>query len=154
MFCYHGRMISTNGKTHQRDISVSMVKANWFSLAIALPILILLALAYIGIWGIDQPLITLRSFFQRIYVGPLSFLLALSIFLVVYGAGVVAHEFIHGFTWKVAGRLPWRAMHFGFQVSTFTPYSHCLEPLPAWAYRLGTFMPGLLTGLIPALGVL
>jgi hypothetical protein len=71
------------------------------------------------------------------------------VFLPALAVGVVAHEAVHGLGWMVAGRVPFRAMRFGFR--SLTPFAHCTVPLPARAYRIGIAAPGVLVGLLPAL---
>ncbi len=62
--------------------------------------------------------------------------------------GIVVHELIHGISWVIAGRKSFSAIKFGFQWKTFTPYAHLKEPVEVNAYRIGTFMPGLILGLL------
>lgn len=62
--------------------------------------------------------------------------------------GIVFHELIHGISWVIAGRKPFSAIKFGFQWKTFTPYAHLKEPVEVNAYRIGTFMPGLILGIL------
>lgn len=69
----------------------------------------------------------------------------------LFVAGLLAHEFVHGLTWKLVGRVPWRHIQFGVQPRTFTPFAHVTTPLPARAYRWGTVMPLLAVGLLPFL---
>lgn len=61
------------------------------------------------------------------------------------------HELIHGITWKVAGRLSWQSIEFGFMWKAFAPYAHAKGEMTAGAYRLGTIMPGVSTGLLPVI---
>ncbi|MCL6503130.1 MAG: DUF3267 domain-containing protein [Pirellulales bacterium] len=71
--------------------------------------------------------------------------------VLLFIGGLLTHEFVHGLTWKLAGRVPWRHITFGFQPKTFTPYAHVTTSLPARAYRWGTVMPLLAIGLLPFL---
>ncbi len=140
-------MAESIGRYTRLDYSVSMAKANIYSIAVAGPMIILLIVAYCGLWGFEKTLTQFTSIF-----GSLGRLIIAEItFLGVLAAGVVAHELIHAGTWVLASKKSWSAVRFGFQLSTLTPYAHCLEPMPIEAYRLGTLMPGLLTGLLPAL---
>ncbi len=127
--------------TEQRtDLSVSMTAANVWSLLIALPLIILLAGLYLLRWGMQ--------FLGELFAGgPRNLLLLLVVFL----AGVVLHELLHAAGWMVFGRRLRSAIHFGFDKKTLSPYAHCKEPLPVNGYRLGTLMPGLLLGILPAL---
>jgi len=121
------------------DRSVSVAEANLKMLGIALPLILLLCLAYAGVWGLASLLNGLMAFAR-----PVSLLA--SLFL-----GVPSHELIHGLSWAVFGRRPLRDVKFGFQLRSLTPYAHLRVPLPARAYRLGALMPALLLGFVPYL---
>jgi hypothetical protein len=73
--------------------------------------------------------------------------------VLLFIVGLLTHEFVHGLTWKLVGRLPWRHIRFGFQLKTFTPFVHVTTPLGARAYRWGTVMALLAVGLLPFLSV-
>lgn len=64
--------------------------------------------------------------------------------------GVVLHELIHGVSWVLFGRKPFRSIRYGMQWKTLTPYAHCAEPMAARAYRRGAAMPAVVIGVIPA----
>lgn len=126
------------GSSGRRDLSVSMGKANLYSLVTSLPLTVLLAAIYAAVWGLDA------------LFSPLSgsgFLVALGVLI----AGTFAHEAIHGLSWALFGRKPLGSISFGFQLKTLTPYAHCKEPMRARAYRVGAAMPGVLLGLAPSL---
>lgn len=140
-------MIESSQTYTRRDISISMLAANGYSLLTTGPILILVGLLYGARWGFAQPFAQIIDLFKA----PGRLLKADLLFLVIFTVGVLVHELIHGVSWMLAGRKHWSNIQFGFQASTLTPYAHIRQPLPAAAYRLGTLMPGLLTGLLPAL---
>jgi hypothetical protein len=121
------------------DLSISMAKANIYSLLFALPLAGLISYLFITRWGGTR-----FSEGLNIYFGNLA------LFFLTFILGIVVHELIHGFTWMVAGKKSIHTIKFGFQVSTLTPYAHCKEPLSVNAYRLGALMPGLLLGFVPA----
>jgi hypothetical protein len=116
-----------------------MDKANTQSLFFALPIVGLLVLSYILRWGSAQFWLGFNALFENFLV-----------FIAIFFLGVIVHEFIHGFSWMLFGQKPFSAIKFGFQVKTITPYAHCREPLEVNPYRIGTAMPGILLGLLPA----
>ncbi len=122
------------------DLSVSMTAANALSLLIALPLILVLAGLYLLRWG-GQLQIALSPRGSR----------NLLLFLVVFVAGLAVHELLHAVSWMVFGRRPRSAIHFGIDKKTLSPYAHCKEPLAANSYRLGTFIPGLLMGILPSL---
>lgn len=135
-------MSEDSGAGERRDLSVSMAKANLYTLVISLPPTMLLATVYLGAWGIGA----FDGVFGWMYSGLPNFLAVLAVFVL----GVVAHEGIHGLSWAYFAGKPLRSIEFGFQARTLTPYAHCKEPMEARAYRLGAAMPGLLLGLLPA----
>jgi hypothetical protein len=141
----------TNKGYARLDYSTSMLKANLFSLIFPAPVVLVFGVLYGGIWGFQQPLNeidNLMNDFSQVLQGYL-------IFLGILTVGVVVHELIHGLTWQWAAKKPRSAIKYGFQLKTLTPYAHCREPMPVNAYRLGVLMPGLLTGVLPAmLGIL
>ena len=122
------------------DLSISMEKANLYSLVFALPLAALLVALYVLRWEVGGAISGFNSLFG-----------AFLTFLIVFFAGIVLHELIHGLTWMLFGRKPLRAIRFGFQLKTLTPYAHCTEPMGVNAYRIGTVMPGILLGLFPTL---
>lgn len=82
---------------------------------------------------------------------PTQALLQIGLLLVCLVVGIVLHELIHALTWKLAAGLSWSTIKFGIDPKTFSPYAHCMVPMPAGPYRLGAAMPGLVTGVFPAL---
>ena len=122
------------------DLSVSLTAANVWSMLIALPLIIILAGLYLLRWGAVLQV-------EKFAVGPGVLLLFLAVFI----TGVVLHELLHAASWMVFGRQPRSAIQFGIDKKTLSPYAHCKQPLAANNYRLGTFMPGLLLGILPAL---
>lgn len=117
---------------NKRDLSVSMARANIIVLFIAIPTVILQIASFSYLHGSEKMNNTGN------------FLLLFSLVI----AGVVVHELIHGITWAVFGRKPFSAIKFGFQLKTLTPYAHLKEPVEVNAYRIGTFMPGFILGIL------
>jgi hypothetical protein len=73
---------------------------------------------------------------------PVAFFLLIVVF-------TLAHEGFHVFGWKYWGSLPWRDFEFGFKWEALAPYAHAKKPMRVDAYRLGTVLPLLMTGLLP-----
>ena len=71
------------------------------------------------------------------------------LWLVYTFALLVLHELTHAVAWKLASGLPWKALTFGVQWKTLTPYCHSKEPMPVLAYRIGACMPLIVTGIVP-----
>ncbi|MFN3490721.1 MAG: DUF3267 domain-containing protein [Anaerolineales bacterium] len=125
--------------TNKKDFSISMNRAVIYSLIISIPLAFLFGWLYSLRWGFNEFMRGFDAFFANLFL-----------FLFTFILGVILHEFIHGFTWMLAGKKPFSAIKFGFQLKTFTPYAHCKEPLNVNAYRIGAFMPGLLMGIAPS----
>jgi hypothetical protein len=120
-----------------QDRSISMAKANLYAFLVAVPLVALLAAAFALLRGKE----TLGEGAERFFT--------FSIFLPVFAVGIVVHELIHGIAWMAAARLPFSEIRFSFDRKTFTPFAHAKRPMPARAYRIGLFLPCLLTGLLP-----
>jgi hypothetical protein len=134
-------------KVYERqDCSVSMEKANGYALLMLAPIIGGVGALYVAVWGLQKPVNEFLALLGR----PARLLLDNLLLIGVFVVGTVLHELIHALTWQVAGRKSWSAIKFGFQWRTLMPYTHLREPLPVWAYRLGTWMPGFVTGVVPA----
>lgn len=129
---------------NKQDLSIPMARAGGLSLLISLPVASAFVVVFILRWG---PAPVKDGFNALLGSGLLTF-------LAVAAVGVVAHELIHGLTWALFGRKPWRAMTFGVQWKTLTPYAHCREPMPINAYRIGALMPGILLGFLPAVAAI
>ena len=121
-----------------RKISFEPKAATRWGILVAIASLIVGLIPYWMLWG-ENPF--------RLALETTGYLGLIGIFV----AGIVIHELIHGLTWKLAGRLNWDAIEFGFMWQAFAPYAHAKGAMTAGAYRLGTIMPGLLTGLLPVL---
>ncbi len=121
------------------DRTASVAAANAYALAFVLPALVGLVGGYGLAWG-----------WGALGAGFNALLDPLWKFGLVFVAGVVAHEALHGAGWRLAGA-PAGTVSFGFQLKTLTPYAHCSAAMPARAYRIGAAAPGVVLGLAPAL---
>lgn len=117
---------------NKRDLSISMARANVIVFFIAIPVAVLQYALFVMMHGGGKT------------EGTWGFLW---LFLAVV-VGIVIHELIHGVTWMIAGRKPASAIKFGFQWKSFTPYAHLKESVEVNAYRIGTFMPGFILGIL------
>ncbi len=122
------------------DFSISIQKANIYSMGLAIPIVALELGVYLLGWGFDK----FKAGWNSVSAGVVYFIVA-------FIAGVILHELIHGFAWAYFGKQPLRAIQFGIQWKTCTPYAHCTEALEVHAYRIGACLPGVLLGVVPAL---
>ncbi len=119
----------------KRDLSISMAQANLIVLFLSIPVVIAQFALFILLHGTAglQPTGNLAALAAAVLVG------------------VAIHELIHGLSWVFFGNKSWRAVRFGFQWKTLTPYAHLTEPVEINAYRWGGFLPGFLLGIVPYL---
>lgn len=73
--------------------------------------------------------------------------------MAIYGflllLGILVHELIHMFAWAIFAKKPLSVFKLGFQWKSLTPYAHCKELMDIHPYRIGSFAPGLLLGILP-----
>jgi hypothetical protein len=117
----------------KKDISIPMNEAASKSLLIAIPVAILQAVPFFLIHGLPAASINAN---MTIYG-----------FLLLFG--ILAHELIHMFAWALFAKKPLNVFKLGFQWKSLTPYAHCKEPMDIRPYRIGSFAPGLLLGILP-----
>ena len=117
----------------KRDISIPLSETAGRSLLIAIPVATIQVVTFFLIHG--YPEIPANST------------------IVVYGFlllfGILIHELIHMLTWAIFAKKTLRAFKLGFQWKSLTPYAHCKEPMDIRPYRIGSFSPGLLLGILP-----
>jgi hypothetical protein len=120
------------------DLSISLASANLYTLAISIPLVVVLIALYVAFSPKAGP------------VGLPSNLEGL-LFVIALVLGMVLHEIIHAVGWAYFGQLPLRRIRIGFHRRTLTPYAHAVDPMPARSYRLGAALPALVLGAIPFL---
>lgn len=139
----------------RKEFTVSIRKIYILSLIILLFIVVIFLLPYMLIWG--------ESFFTsfRYYVSDRKYqwdsaffyllvlrdLFRISLFIII---GAALHEMLHAVLWIFFTKKGFKSIKFGITKSDFSPYIHCTEPLPVWVYRIGTVLPGLVLGIMPA----
>lgn len=116
------------------SLTVGIVKANLFVLLLAIPVVAVSVLLFVWM----NPAENLRP-------SPLESV----IFIVLFVALVVLHEFIHGLTWSMFSEHHFKDIEFGFMKEYLTPYCTCLVPLSKGHYILGALMPCVVLGVIP-----
>ena len=69
--------------------------------------------------------------------------------IIVVACSAIIHELLHGFAWKIFGRVPWKSISFrpSWRVMGFV--AHVDVPLPASAYRASAALPALVLGGLP-----
>lgn len=112
-----------------------------YSLAFLIPVLLVFYLPYFLIWNQK---IDFNSFRQLIHEQRY-------LFFGILVLGIILHELIHGITWAVYCKNGFRSIRYGFSLKSFSPYCHCKEILKVRQYKTGTLMPGLITGILPAM---
>ena len=126
----------------KKDLSIPTNRATLLSLVFGLPLACLLMGVYLWRWGAALNITNARpELFLYFFIG----------FIVTLFAGSVIHELIHGLTWAFFGHMPLKAIKFGVQWQTLTPYAHCSQPMEVQAYRLGGSMPLIVLGILPSL---
>ena len=126
-----------------KEYTISIQKANLYSLIFVLPVLLFLGGPYLIRWGwrgIKESLLAIDS----------PVLLSLMFFISVI-IGIVIHELIHGIFWALRADKGWRSIKFGIKWKMLTPYTHCKVPLKVKDYSLGVVMPGLILGILPVI---
>lgn len=120
-----------------RDRSISLAKANLYTLAISVPLVAALA----GVYFALSPNADFSPQGLRAWEGV--------VYLMCLIAGILVHEAIHGLAWAYFGRQPLKRIRFGFHAASLAPYAHALDPLPARAYRIGAILPSIVLGVLP-----
>lgn len=117
----------------RKDLTISIVFANVMAIALGLPFIIGFVWWYFA-----------RNGFKGV-LSPGEYLVFVIALLVL----TVVHELIHGLTWGLAAPNRFKTIEFGFIKEALTPYCTCGEPLSRGTYILGSFMPGLVLGILP-----
>ena len=120
----------------EKDLTISVLRANVMAFVLGLPIIILLLILFI--YKNQSGLYTFS------FYGPV-------VFLVVFAVLVVVHELIHGLFWAIYAKHHLKSIEFGFIVSSLTPYCCCKEMLTKSQYIIGGIMPTVILGIIPAI---
>ena len=135
-------MVEPQQPLTKKDLSIPTTRAALLSIVFGLPLACILLVLYLLRWGAALNISNARpELFLYFFIG---FIAALII-------GSIVHELIHGLTWAFFGHQPLKAIKFGIQWQTLTPYAHCTEPMEVGAYRLGGSMPLVVLGILPAL---
>jgi hypothetical protein len=131
------------------ELTLTAAEANVQALVFMLPILVLYMVPYVLLWPEQISLEAIESF---VLAHGVQVLLYPFLMLLVFVAGAVVHELLHGLTWALFCQHGVKSIKYGVHWRYLTPYCHCQEMLPLRPYILGGIMPGLVMGLLPALG--
>lgn len=121
-------------------VNVSTLRANIVAFVLLVPIALMYLTPFVLVWGISP-----------IYDGFIVLKQHKLILLLVLILGIIIHEGLHGLTWALFAFGGLKAIHFGIKWMYLTPYCHCAEPLQRNQYLLGGIMPGIITGILPAI---
>lgn len=125
----------------EHDLTIGAFQANLMAVLLTLPVLPLSAWAYFVLHPTGG---------SSWNFGGLDSLLLLLLFLLLVGL----HEAIHGLTWAVFAKNHLRSIEFGVIWRALVPYCTCGDPLKRGQYILGTAMPTLLLGFLPAVAAI
>ena len=112
-------------------ITMSAFAANVISIVAALPLVILLVVAYFAFAGAVE-----------ISFDSSEFWLAYLLFIAL----IFAHEAIHGITWGLFAENGLKSISFGFIAEYLTPYCTCNQPLKKYQVLTGSLMPTIILG--------
>ena len=122
-----------------RKVTVDIVKANVFAVAVLVVSAIVFFVPFTLIWAG-------RKSADELVGGTLEWGVSFVLLIV----GIVVHELIHGVTWACYAKSGWRSISFGVMWKLLTPYCHCNEPMCARGYIIGAMMPCVVLGIVPA----
>ena len=120
----------------RKDLTINIVKANILAIIIMIPLIVL----FLGIYYLCNQKITLNFTSKECLFFLISFMIL-----------TVIHEGIHGITWAIFAKDHFKAIKFGVIWSALTPYCTCRSELKRWQYVIGTLMPTIILGCIPAI---
>lgn len=137
----------------KKEYTISGRKANICGFLLVVPTVLLTGVPYLLIWrepgtGWRDGFISVISRNKEILQQAID---AGWWLLLLFLAGVVLHELIHGICMAGFAKNGRKAVSFGFNIKALAPYAHCKEPLPVAAYRISLIMPAVLMGDIPVL---
>ncbi|MGM9951177.1 MAG: DUF3267 domain-containing protein [Lysinibacillus sp.] len=116
----------------EKNCTISVVKANIYTLLITLPFIIPLIILYVSIWGEFIFTVDLATF---------------AIVMAAFFISIPVHEAIHRFTFAAFCKNGLKSIHYGILWNSLTPYCHCSEPLKFKHYITGGLMPFIILGL-------
>lgn len=117
------------------ELTISIVKANAFAVALLIPLFIA---------GLGAFLLVNKSFSVRNHSAG-----TMLLFVLLFLALIVVHELIHGLSWAVFTEHHWKDIEFGFMKQYLTPYCTCGVPLSKGQYLFGALMPLFVLGILP-----
>lgn len=130
-----------NLENYSKDLkTIDLAKANLIALQYLLFFALIFGLPFYIIWGFN-----LSGLF------PENKVLKAILPLLVFVAGIVLHELIHGIFFAAFASKGIKAVKFGVLWKMLTPYCHCKEPLKVKHYIIALLAPLLVLGIIPGI---
>ena len=123
----------------KKEVTMDTLEANVKTIRLIVPVLLIFGIPYYFLWR-EQFSLSLLS-----HIASKTFLIL--IFIV---GGAVLHELIHGLFWSFYLKKGFKSVKFGVVWKLLTPYCHSKEPMKMKHYRLGSIMPCIILGIIPA----
>lgn len=123
-----------NGK-QEYTFPITKRNVNILTLVCTSVALLLFLVPFLFIWGTD-----FKS--TSIY--------GLVVFSGAVWLGIIVHEVIHALGWMIWGKVPWKHLRFGLDLSKGVAYVHSKVPLDIRDYKIGIVLPWLFLGVIPA----
>lgn len=132
----------------KEKLTISLLWANMFGLIVLVIVLIIYGVPYYLFWPEHFTNSHIQTYGDNSITNfpGSSFLIVIIIII----AGIVMHELIHGLTWSQFTDKGFKSIKFGIKWKMLTPYCHCKEPLQVKHYILGTLMPAIILGFLPA----
>ncbi len=130
-------------QTKGRKVAIDIMKANVFGLILLVASTVVLLVPYFLLWPEQWSFDTVAGWLMDGWGYLLFFLLFL--------AGIVVHELLHGLAWSFFAPGGWRSISFGVMWKMLTPYCHCDKPMRIPGYIVGAVTPCVVLGIIPAI---
>lgn len=123
---------------YKTDYSFSYTESNTFSVLLFIFSFIFFIGLFGLIWGYSHTWTIAEKFIFNVYIT-----------IPVLIVGIFIHELIHAITLLLFADIKISNLKAGVNWINFTPYVHCKHPVKLSAYKLSTFAPALLMGIIP-----
>lgn len=125
----------------KQEYILSLTKTNLYAFVLLIPIGLVVVGPYVFIHGVDSIRVA-ESGLIDFFGGNLGLAL-------VFLAGILVHELLHGIAWAIFAKNGWRSVSFGIKISHLTPYCHCSEALKKKQFIIGVILPCIVLGIIP-----
>ena len=134
-------MFMENEEKYKKEkMTINMYWANIFGILLFIPTILIFGLPFYFMWKSE---FQLENFLPSAWSSLIGFLALI--------LGIIAHELIHGIMWAKFAKNGFKSIKFGIMWKMITPYCHCKEPLKVSHYLIGSIMPAIILGFIPAI---